>query len=106
MLHTVWNLLASPAAALAVGAVALIFLVVLKRHRELTGKISAPKIVACVLLGAAGYVFFILAFGHFVLNVPASSIIRERIGDDRFAWLLIGVAADTFARLYRIFEAD
>ncbi len=106
MFQAVWNLLASPGAALMASILAVTALIFLGAHRDLNRQISRQKIVACMLLTIASYTFMIVIVGYFYLGEPDSSVIESRIGDNRFVWLLVAMSADSFARLFRMFNLD
>jgi hypothetical protein len=103
MPHEVWIAAASPAACLVAGITSLAILFCMGTHRTLDGKTSIPSIVASILLGITLYTLAVIVFGQFIMHIPVSTTILERFGNDRTAWLLVGLTADIFARLIRIF---
>jgi hypothetical protein len=57
-----------------------------------------------MLLTLVGYTSATIIFGYFFLKIPVHAIIQDQYGDNRIAWLLCGIAADSIARVYRLFE--
>lgn len=78
-------------------------LLILRRHRGDDGHTSPQKIVTSFLFGISVYTLIILVVGHFFLD-DMIQMITDRFGEPRIAWLILGLAADGFARLYRIFD--
>jgi hypothetical protein len=104
MLHSAFSLISTPAASLLAGLFGVFVLIILRQHRDRVGNASPPKIVACFLLGIVSYTLLILVVGNFAFRIPISLAISA-YGDDRMAWLMLGLLADTFARLYRLYES-
>jgi hypothetical protein len=106
MILTIWERAATAPAALAASIVAIALLFLLRRHRDANGQTSPQKIVACMLFTLISYILIAVIAGTFFLHIPVSTIIRDHIGDDRMAWLFVGLLADILARLVRIFDPD
>jgi hypothetical protein len=99
-----WQLLATPAASLVAGVVAVILLIALQRHRDRDGHTVTGYIVASFLLGISVYTLTVTVFGHFFLHSSLATTITTCFGENRVAWLFVGLMADTFARLYRYYD--
>jgi hypothetical protein len=52
----------------------------------------------------AGYTMIVLIVCHFSRYHPISFAIKNSFGDERVAWLFVGLVIDQFARLYRVFD--
>jgi hypothetical protein len=98
-----WHLLATSKAALLAGAIMLVLLFALRRHRDPAGKTSPPKIVAAFLFGISVYTLSVLIVCHFYLD-NMMQMIDQGFGEPRLAWLFVGLAIDGFARLYRVYD--
>jgi len=99
----IWQWLANAAASLVAGVLLVVLLVYFDRHRDHQGP-SAQKLVACFLGGLSAYTLLVLVVGHFFLNYPISEDITASFGDNRIAWLFVGITADVLARVYCMFD--
>jgi hypothetical protein len=95
--------LATSQASLICGALAMATLLILRRHRGEDGRTSPQKIVSAFLFGISVYTLIVLVIGHFFLH-NMLEMISGGFGEPRVAWLLLGLAADGFARLYRLYD--
>lgn len=98
-----WGLFANAPASLIAGVVLVVLLIALKRHRDHTGP-SPQKLVGCFLGGLSAYTLLVLVIGHFFFNYPISTDITSSFGDNRVAWLFVGITADVSARLFCLFD--
>ncbi|HEV7599062.1 MAG TPA: hypothetical protein VGO49_02240 [Bradyrhizobium sp.] len=96
---------ATPLASLLAGIIGLALLLFIGAHRDTSGEVSPAKIVACVLLCIVSYTFLVLIVGNFAFHIPVSVAVAN-FGEDRIAWLMLGLLADTFSRLYRLFDSE
>ena len=99
----VWAWLANPGASIVAGCLALAVLLVARRHRNAEGKTLVPRMVSVFLFGLAGYTMLIIIVGHFFGRTPVSATVKL-FGDDRIAWIFVGLVMDQFARIYRAFD--
>jgi len=97
------SLLATSQASLIVGVLSTIALLFFRCHRDEKGKTSPPKIVSSFLFGISVYTLTVLVVGHFWLD-DMMRLIAEGFGEPRVAWLILGLSADGFARMYRLFD--
>jgi RsiW-degrading membrane proteinase PrsW (M82 family) len=98
-----WHFASTAPASLLVGIICTALLLLFRRQRDETGKTSPQKIVASFLFGISVYTLIVLVVGHFASNTMIR-MIDEGFGETRVAWLFVGLAADGFARLYRVFD--
>ncbi len=103
-LDSIWPWAANPLASIAAGILVLAILLTTRRHRARDGSTVTSRIVGAFLFGLATYTFLILIIGHFSHFRTLSAAIHTSFGDDRVAWLIVGITIDQFARLYRIFD--
>jgi hypothetical protein len=101
-----WTIFANSAASVAFGVLGFILLKYSGSHRDNQNRLASIKISACVLQSIAAYTLAICIFGHWFLKIPISMTIREGFGDERAAWLLLGVLIDVLVRLYGLFDPD
>ena len=64
------------------------------------------RIAMAILQTAALYSMVVTLLGHWYLHIPLSETIRAGFGNDRFAWLLLGLSIDVLARLHSLFDPD
>jgi hypothetical protein len=76
------------------------------RHRDSSKKIASGKITLCILQSIAFYTLAICLIGHWYLKIPVSETIHDGFGDERAAWLLLGVTIDVMVRLYGLMDPD
>jgi hypothetical protein len=98
-----WVLIASPGASLLAGILCLAVLILKNRTREESLKISRSDVGSAVLLAASFYTMLIVVVGDFFAISKVSETIRDGFGDGRAAWLILGLALDTGARLAVLF---
>ena len=64
------------------------------------------RIAMAILQTAALYTMVVTLIGHWYLHIPLSETIRAGFGNDRFAWLLLGLSIDVLARLHSLFDPE
>ena len=105
-MQALWAIIVSPAASVFCGLACLLSLVLRGRHRDLTGKTAHGKIAMAVLQSAACYTMLTTIAGHWFLKIQLSETIQAGFGNDRFAWLLLGLSVDSIGRIYGLFDPD
>lgn len=98
-----WHLASTAPTSLLVGVLCTLLLLLFRRHRDKEGNTSPQKIVSSFLFGISVYTLIVLIIGHFGTNTMLK-MIDNGFGETRVAWLFVGLAADGFARLYRVFD--
>jgi hypothetical protein len=98
-----YHILVTSQASLIVGVLAMILLVALRRHRDEHKKTSPLKISTSFFLGVSVYTLIVLLIGHFWLN-NMTDMISAGFGEARVAWLLLGLTAENFAKLYSLYD--
>lgn len=98
-----WHFASTAPASLLVGVLCTAFLLIFRLHRDKDGNTSPQKIISSFLFGISTYTLIILIIGHFGYNIMIK-MIDDGFGETRVAWLFVGLAADGFARLYRVFD--
>jgi predicted permease len=104
MVREIWDWAATPGSAALFGIAGVVFLCIMRCHREPDGRISRRRISASLLLSAAFYTITLALFGQWVLKIPLSSVIKDNFGDERVAWVLLFLVADVFARYWELFD--
>jgi hypothetical protein len=99
----VWSWVASPGACVIAAVIGLLALIASNKHKRDASTVD-QSIVAVILLSGVLYTLLILIVGQFFLRIPVANTIQE-FGSERMAWVSVGLAADVFARLYRLFHA-
>lgn len=98
-------MLATPATSLLVGVVLLAFLIKRGFHRDLAGSLSRRKMASVFLLSASTYTFVVLVLSQLVFRGPAISILVDKgFGNERVAWLMVGVSLDGAFRIWEEFR--
>src|SRR5436190_22879515 len=104
MAPSFWPWVANPAASIIAALFGLTMLLWFKSHLGPDGRTLPQAIVAVVLQSLTLYTVTVIVIGHFFLHIPASLSVGQYFGDDRLAWLFLGLSADFFARLYKLFK--
>ena len=101
----IWGILASSGAALTVGVVSAILLVVKRQHLGPDGRVQRVRIVAVFGLSAAAYTFAVCVSAQLVFHHPTiTQIISDGFGSERVALLLAIVAGDNVLRVWDEFH--
>jgi hypothetical protein len=103
MLSQIWNVAASPAACVLAGFLGLIVLLISGCHRDKNGNTRTSSMVAITLLSLTLYTLLLLVVGQFFLRLPVATTITQ-LGNERMAFVFIGLSADIFARIHRLFD--
>jgi hypothetical protein len=98
-----WVFIASPGASLLAGILCLLVLFLKNRSRDERSKVWRADVGSVVLLAASLYTMLIVILGDFFAIAKVSETIRDGFGDGRVAWLILGLALDTGARLAALF---
>lgn len=102
----IWQVFASAQASILAGLLLLLLLFMMHRWRKdraLDGAGVGPRITACILLGITLYSLIICVFFHFFLGIEISDSVELGFGDDRVAWLMLGLTIDVGVRVYKLF---
>lgn len=59
-----------------------------------------------LLATGAAYTFVVLCISQWLFAVPLSYTIQRGFGEERLAWLLLGVALDLLHRFFVIFDPE
>jgi hypothetical protein len=95
MIGGIWWFLANPLASMVSAVAMLSILVWLGYHRDPTGKLARRRMAAVVILSASAYTFALCAFCELFMHSPHLSVlIKYGFGEQRVAWLLLGVIID------------
>ena len=103
-MFSAWLWVASPAASVTAGLVSLAILIRRGRHRDTRGRAAHGSIAMAILQGAALYTFIVTVLGHWFLHIPVAASVQAGFGNERFAWLLLGISIDLLYRLYSLYD--
>ena len=106
MVGTLIDYIASPTASLLFGALCLLAVVLLQKHRNTEGRITPSRVARSLFYGALLYMICIILLLQFLWAVPVGVSIEKYFGSERMAWLLVFVAAEVTLRLFEIFSSD
>jgi hypothetical protein len=98
-----WSFVVTPSASIAFGIFCVAMLFRRGSHR-VGGAVNRAAIVETFLIGISLYTFSTILIGHFFFHIAITRSITEGFGENRLSWLLIGVVADHFARLYGLLD--
>jgi hypothetical protein len=101
-----WWYAASSAASVIFGVLAFFVLQGTGYHRDINDKVAGSKIALCILQSIAFYTVAVCILGQWLVHIPVSETIHKGFGDERAAWLLLGVAIDVGVRLYSLFDPE
>jgi hypothetical protein len=102
----VWGYIASSLASIIFGIVSFLVLRSSGHHRDGDNKIASGKITVCILQSISLYTLLVCLAGQWVFKIPVSQTIHDGFGDERAAWLLLGVSVDVAMRLYGLVDPD
>ena len=88
------------------GFLCLAWLIRNGRHRDGNGRAARAKMAGAVLQGAGIYTIALTIGGNWVLKLPVSETISRHFGEERFCWLLLGIAIDQLWSLLLLFDRD
>jgi hypothetical protein len=71
-------------------------------NHRVRGALNRAAIVETFVIGISFYTFCVILIGYFFLHFAMSQTITNGFGEARLSWLLVGVVADHFARLYNL----
>jgi hypothetical protein len=99
-----WSWSANPAASLSMGILVFIVALFQGRHRGDDGKIEPTRVISAALQPPVLYTLLISVLGHFYLKIPISTTFSQGFGDERIAWLVLGLSLDIAIRLLSLFD--
>lgn len=88
------DVFASAQASLAVGVTVTILLIRKGYHRGLQGDILKARLSKVFLGSIVVYIFGVCALGQLVLEGPSVSDLIHKFGEERIAWVMVGLVFD------------
>lgn len=83
----------------------VIWLMALGFHRNRDGSLSRRRLASVFLLSASAYTFTVAACSDLFFQGPSLSlIVSDGFGNQRVAWLLVGVVLDSAFRIWDEFR--
>ena len=97
--------LATPAASLIMAIFIVSLLVRAGYHRDSDGVLSRQRLASVFILSASAYTFCILATAQIFFDHPSYAVLVDKgFGNDRLAWISVGVITDSIWRIWDEFR--
>lgn len=106
MLEGAWYYLASTPAQIVVGMALVIYLCRRGYHRDGGGNIRRQRVASVFALSALSYSFIVLVTSQLIFHGPTiATLIQDGFGNDRIAWLMVGVIFDGALKIWDEFRS-